>query len=817
MDDGSRTFRTELPSELRTLLQTLRQQLRRYSVLSGSMGLIIAAVVAFWATTGLDSGWFALQRLELPVALRAAMLALMLCGGGWLLLRNILLPLMQRVNDRDLALLLERRFPDYQDRLITAVEGAEGLPVNGPLASDMLARTITDADRLSQERNAAEVFNQRPLRQRGWIAGLLLLSVAGTAAAAPETLPRWWNAFVRCEETYHTRTTHLEIFVVQQPGDRRLPFRSQPDGPRYLHPRGNDLELELTVPAGNGSTGRPWVVPERVRVDVRRGDGTTSRTYVSATSDRVFRYVVTRLQEDVEIEVLAGDYRIPQPLKIRSVDLPRLDNISLRCRYPEYTGWNQLRSTELSITGSDASLPIGTQFHLAAHSSKPLQAVRIVSDDFELSGDHESSSLRLHGDSAPVSGPGLLSDDGCLISTDLQLIQATVTTSDTEQAEAAEDSSASSALHTGTRHDGRLLITPGTSLKFFLHDTDDVMSGRPLLFRVQGIEDRAPAIDVRAEGIDSAITRRAVIPFSGSIRDDYGLRSAGFEFVVDSETQWRPRPFSTPLPKDTTEFDLGREDRQSPSDRQPELFQVQPLDLTEGQTLSIALIARDGCEIGGPNLTRSDPGIFRIVSDDELLSLLYTREINLRRRFEASLRELEEVRDDLLFHEQVARRIESAADETRPEDQAGLTNCATQGGNTLRRQVNELKSVLQGFEGIIRQLINNAIPLAQSDTMKGNIVEPLQSVISRELTAADRALSRFRVAATSSQPAVALVAESEQKVGQVITKLKQILEHVRNMAEFHEALSDLRAVQEEQKRIQRDTKKLKRQRLIDEL
>ena len=211
--------------------------------------------------------------------------------------------------------------------------------------------------------------------------------------------------------------------------------------------------------------------------------------------------------------------------------------------------------------------------------------------------------------------------------------------------------------------------------------------------------------------------------------------------------------------------------------------------------------------------------LFRIVSNEELLSLLYTREINLRRRFDEVLHELQQARDDLAFHEQVARRIEDADDgNNRSEDHIGLTTCATRSGDVLRRQANELKSILLGFDGIIRQLINNSVPPAQlSETMTTNIVTPLEQIVEHELPRADRTLSRFRVAATSRQPVADLVVESELEVSRVIAKLKLVLQNVKSMAEFHEALSDLKALLEDQQRVLNDTKQLKRRRLIEDL
>ena len=145
--------------------------------------------------------------------------------------------------------------------------------------------------------------------------------------------------------------------------------RDRQKGQSRDHPRGADLELEMTVPDGGPGKGQTWVVPDRVRVDLIRADGTRSRTYVSASSGRTFRFVVTRLQEPVTIELLAGDYRTRVPYRIEVVNPPGIDSMQLRCTYPEYTGWNQVRERSLIVTGSEVRLPIGTSFELTATGS----------------------------------------------------------------------------------------------------------------------------------------------------------------------------------------------------------------------------------------------------------------------------------------------------------------------------------------------------------------------------------------------------------------------------------------------------------------
>ncbi len=788
----------EVPLSVRELIASMRSQLRQYSLISGLLFVISIAAITFWLTSGIDAGWFALQRLELPAGLRYILFCVMAIGAAWLLFQHIGQPLLRNAKDADLALLLERRFPEFQDRLITTVEGQYGYPDSGQVVSGMLQRTVNKTASMASSVNADDVFDFAPLKKRGWLTGLLAASVFLFAIIRPGSLGQWWSAFVLCEDAYHLRTTALDFSVIAQPGDRRLAFREIAGRPTYLHPRGADLELEMRVPDGLSAVGEPWVMPERVRVDVIRENGSRSRTYVAPTANGSFRFILTRLQEVVDVEVLAGDFRTPVPLRIESVTPPSINAMQVECRYPAYTGWNTERETQVPILGSELLLPIGTEFRLHADSNKPLQSVVVTTDFFELSGDRVSCQLvALDGYSATVAADQpLLSADGLSFSANFQL---TLTTASVSVSVSVDSKSANTEQATVG-----LPIPSNTAVRFSLHDEDDIISTSPESLRIRGIPDKPPVIAVRTAGVSNSITRRAIIPVAGTIQDDYRVVSAGFQFLVDDASEWRPRNFRNDFQAGLT-YNLD-------GDRGPisERFDVQSLELTDGQTLALAVVASDGCTIPGSNKAQAEPIVFRIVSNEELLSLLYTRELTLRRRFEEVISNLETARNDLTFHQDVADRIEAAASpgDVKPEDRTGLSNCATHSGDVLRRQNNELQAIARSFDEIVQELINNAIPPQQlADTMRSTIVVPMQSVTTDSMVIADRSVSRFRVAATTGKPTAELVKAASADVTRVIAELKVILESVRDMAEFHEALSDLKSILEEQQRILDETKR----------
>jgi len=797
--------RIDLPPTIRGLLGRVRLRLRRDALLAGVSTVACGFALLVWGTLGLDTGWFQLQRMELPVGLRSMLLVLLIPAVLLLFARRVLYPLLRSIGDHDVALLVERRFPQFQDRLVTAVESSRGLPVDGPLSMEMLRRVISEAELQAATVQEADLFETRRLRNLVIATAVLLCSILIPSMFNPGLPQRWWNAFVLCEEVYWQRTTLVHVAAIAQPDDRRVEFRPMDEGSRtlvYRHPRSADLELEFSIPEQDSETGRTWIVPDRIRVDVIRRDGSRSRAWVNSSDGRRYRFFVTQLREPVQIEVLAGDYRNLQPWLVEIVNVPGLDSIRLQCVYPEYTGWNQLRETAVTVTGSELPLPEGTAFELAARAAKPLQSARILTERFEIEGDRASSRVVFFdGRVEPVTGPALIGSDGVTIQAGFRVL----TTSESETLGAAGAA--------GADGDRQLLnILPNTSLRFALHDMDDVKSASPETLRISGVRDVPPVVVAQLTGIGNSITKRARIPVAGRLRDDYGLQSARFEFQVDDETGWRPRNFRTVPQPGSTDFSLSRG-----VDEAFEYFEVQPLELSEGQSLTLSVVAADVNPSPGPGQTRSAPLAFQIVSDDELLSILYTREIGLRTRFEEVIGQLEDIRRDLEFHQQVAVRADAAGAVAAETDVASLSTCGSRSSNSLRRQSNELNAIIESFEEIVRQLVNNAIPLHNAETMHAGIVDPLKQARDVAVPQVDRAVAAFRTAVTERVPVAELAKRSEAEIAGLITALRAILDNVRDLAEFHEALRDLKQLSEEQQRLMEETKRLMKNRLLDDL
>ena len=116
---------TPMRPELSSLLNDLKGKIRNYVLIEGSALVLAILGLLFWLSLGVDHFWFWVSRLELPVWFRAgfdfaAVGLLTALFVMWVVLRSLV-----GFRAKALALVLEKRFPELNDRLITAVESAE--------------------------------------------------------------------------------------------------------------------------------------------------------------------------------------------------------------------------------------------------------------------------------------------------------------------------------------------------------------------------------------------------------------------------------------------------------------------------------------------------------------------------------------------------------------------------------------------------------------------------------------------------------------------------------------------------------------------
>ena len=350
-----------LAAGVRGMLRALRWRIRRYVWIHGLASAVAWLGIAFWGSLACD--WFFEPSRNVRVALLGVVGAVLV----WIVFKLILERSFVRLADANMAMLLERRFPQFGDSLLTAVELtnvqtlAKGDDADGCNA-DMLARTCRDAAVPIHEIRLSRVFDPVPLRTSLLTAVLLTAAVGGFCAARPDEFGVWTRrAMFLSDETWPRKT-------------RLLPEGFE-DG-RVKVARGADLEVialaDLRFPSA----------PKSVQIRYRTEDGGVSRATMSREGvvdpevDRFQRYshVFHGLLADIEFDLVGGD-AVVEGLRVEVVDSPALVEMTLQCRYPDYIQ----RPERVLPAASLVQVPQGTLVTVHAAANKRLVGVQIDS------------------------------------------------------------------------------------------------------------------------------------------------------------------------------------------------------------------------------------------------------------------------------------------------------------------------------------------------------------------------------------------------------------------------------------------------------
>ncbi len=836
-----------VPGELAAVLARLKRRIRWYVAVEGTALVLVLLAVMFWASLGLDWAWFRVNRLELPVWFRAlfdvgAASVTAVAAVTWIGLRWL-----RRFRARGLALVLERRFPELDDRLITAVEIAEiDQGEYTPLGRAMINRTLRDVVEASRQIEVGDVFQKRPLRRAVALAVGLLVSIGGLAVADSSIISRWADGYLSLKESYWPRKYGLFVTVVRGPGRADAQFADRV----YRHPRGEDLVLAVEV---RPDPSRKEVEPlERVEVRFRQAGG-SGRAVCAKTDSRRFRHTRAALLEDLVFWVSGGDYVNRRPYRVEVVDSPTVEQLVLDCRYPDYTGMNPAeppgQRTRQHVQGIQVELPLETDVLLQARTNKYFTGMRVEFDQFRLvlavgrdgtpEAWFEQETSEGQATRKRMVDPALLLGSSGELPSRIFHLPVLLTNSATRGLEElfSDQDEQQGPLS------GPIPLPADVLLRFSVHDTDDITSRDPARLTINGIVDQPPVIETTLQGIGIEVTRIARIPISGLVQDDYGIEDVHFEYQIAAATtrvdglkgpwlkrplsrspQGRPREFALATARD----DVPRDDALKTSENeQAAWFDLRKLDPepTVGQKLVLTLVATDADDKNGPHSTRGSPiHVFSIVSNEDLQFTLIQKELNLRRRFEQVISEVERTREDLLRHRRRVdeRKAEAAYRETATDVarniDAEVINCAERSINETSKSHNETTAIAQEFGGIRDELINNGIHTPQAlQRIDDGVLTPLQRINTDDYTDVEATVRAFaRVSRKGADPSAEIDAAVDA-LQTLLTRMKQVLREMQKLETYQEALKLLKQIIDEEGKLLEETREQRKRDLLKKL
>lgn len=575
-------------------LRGLGRRLRLYILLDGLAILFPAAIAGMLITLLLDRAF----RLEHDIRVGQLISGIILLGLiAW---RWVWQPLRVPAGSRELALLVERRFPQLKSRLISAVEFAradagDGLPL---YSREFMEAVVREADRHTADLRFEDVLCHRRARKQAAVTfacmGLLAIFIIG----ARPTMALWFQRNILLMDTEWPQRNRLMVAGLQEG--------------KLLAARGDDVNVFADVVPG-------YETPRQVFIESRalHQDGSTgaierrqmpavvAQAAGGAGGTTSFTHMFERIEESLLCRISGGDARTDW-FTIEVVERPRVEEVTMAIAPPAYT---RLEAYSLRSGQTVAEVLKGSHLQFHIRTNKPV--VRAV-------------LVREMGGTRAELGPA--------------------------------GRATTSAPYRGERNAFTAEDAPGAtaSYSFLLEDelgfTNVSDRSPPLRLSVRLLADRPPGVKLRVKGVGEMITPQAVLPVEVDFADAYGLATA--ELVYDPGRK-DSQPVSEPLE--------GFEPGTKTFTRTIE-WSAAAHRLAEGDRLTLRAEARDFDDVSGPNLGQSANVILRVVSREELLAELNRREQEYRQDFERLIRAQEELYAEMLSLSRPVRTAEPSRD-----------------------------------------------------------------------------------------------------------------------------------------------------------
>lgn len=799
----------DLSPPIRSVLGDLRRRIRSYIWLQGLALVVAWVMLSFWITLALD--WM----IEPPPLFRA--LLLVVVGGVllWILYRFILARAFVPLNDTSMAVLLERRYGNFRDSLLTTVELASHPDHAASFNREMLSYTRGEALEHAARVRVSDIFENRPLMRSLFAAVVLAASVGVFALVARDAFAVWFNRSLLLSQELWPRKTRLSIEGFDD--DRQVKVA-----------RGSSFRVVALAD-------QMYQVPETIQIRYRTEEGNPGRENMvveparPADAQQPFSYEFPSLLSSVTFDIVGGDDRL-RDYRIEVVDNPTVSEMTLHCEYPAYMGRSP---RELRVTGL-MQIPLGTRVTIRAKANKPLEQVRIerVADQgFELIqtidrfADDEQRQFSV---SLPPLADDLrlqfrLQDTDKIVGREPVRLDLTAVPDDPPRV-GLQLAGIGSHITTRARLPvvGEVVDDYGIEKIWFEYQVDRQPAAQlSLLTQPDGRDtikyDREPgeALDLKELADTPALRGEA-----GAESDDNG-KSTG---------------------EDQRAGDAANDEK---TNNEPEGSGA--LVLKEGQRLTIAVKALDRSTLeGGPFIGSSERYQLDVVSPDQLLAILEARELLLRQRFETIIEEFENTRDLLArveFEGRPQPMAKRTPDDARPrgenlkgaepedalksadkqktaeeEDPTSPAEAVEQtrasrllaverGLENSERTAHETRAVGMAFIEILDEMANNRIDTpALAGRLRDEIAHPLVFIADGRMPVVIRQLKELQKLMDDAQRAPAKLNEAISDADSILLEMRAVLDKMIEMATYKELVERLRKVIEAQEGVNRRTK-----------
>jgi hypothetical protein len=763
------TNTTTIPhtTDLRSPLRKLRRRIRVYVWLEGLSLAVVWLALTFWVGLAVDYLPVMAGASEMPHTARLVFLIATAVVLAWIFYRWILRRTFVRLPDHSMALLLERKFGQFDDALVTAVELSDQPSPAGSLQQGMLEHTRQNAGSGLAGLPLRQVFRVSPLLAKGLLAVVATGSIGLFYVMNAQAFDIWTSRLYLLQDHMWPRKTQLEVIGIQ------LQRISPTDGSQQLSeliPFSTNREVKIAKGASavvKVAADAAKVIPEYCTIHYRTQEGQRGEVNMQKLgriregaqlftySEKPFRGILS----SIDFDVRGLDHRV-RDYRLTVVPSPAIVETQLACVFPEYMVNEELslwlpRTVDL-VSGTQ--LPIGTHVTISARSNKELASV-IIRDK----RDGSMTTIELDAGTA-----------------ERQSFDFTVPS-----------------------------LRENLELEITLLDTDGVSNDPPHKLFIAGIQDSPPEINVTLRGIGTAITPQAIIPAIGKINDDYDIARSWFELRInDGET--RQLDFAL-QPGQVVDAAVDFREMELEGDE----FVVKPKD-----KLSMTVMAADKYDLGDtPNVGTGDRYQLEVVTADELLAMLERRELGLRRRFEQVIEELNEMRDSL-------SRIKSDPDSkagTAPEDRDDTATNNSEADDRIeslrllrtqravmqsQKSAQELLGIAESFADIRQELINNRIDSEDRKTrLQDQIITPLRSVCQDLFPRLDQRLQELEKNIADENQRDSATDAVLETTEEILFALDQVLQKMVELETYNELVNIVRSLIKNQEELLEKTKK----------